>query len=344
MIAPPSGALRVLYLVQNPKSPSARFRAVEMAPQLLSFGVASEVRAIGRHGAERKAVFREAAAYDVVVLARRLLTGRDLRQLRRAARVLIYEFDDAVMYRDPRRGRPKSLVRRLRFRNAVRSADAIIAGNHILAEEARRYCEAPVFVVPTAVDTQRYRATRGDRHPEVSVGWLGSRGSVWYFDRFADVWERVSEEMGDSVRFRVVCDVPPTWRSALLDYIPWSPEAELAALSSFDVGLMPLTDDPFSRGKCACKILQYFAAGLPVVASPVGMNREVVTPGVTGFLAEEPEQWAEYVGRLATDHTLREKLGAAGRELVARDYDVRIVARRLAQILKGRGSSENETT
>ena len=342
MLPHPPGTLRVVYLVQNPNSPSARFRAVEMAAHLLGHGIAAEVHAIPRHRGERKDAFRTAASYDVVVLARKLLVAGDLRLLRRSARVLIYDFDDAVMYRDPRRGRPRSLVRRLRFRNVVRNADAIIAGNDVLAEEARRRSEAPVFIVPTAVDTQRYRATHRNVHPEVSLGWLGSKGSIWYFDRFADTWQHLSEQIGGAIRFRVVCDVPPDWRSPSVDFTPWSPEAELEALASFDIGLMPLTDDPFSRGKCACKILQYFAAGLPVVASPVGMNRDVVTPGVTGFLAESPAEWVGHVRQLVEDRPLRDRLGAAARKFVAGAFDVRTVAGKLAEILKGTGRCRSD--
>jgi len=133
--------------------------------------------------------------------------------------------------------------------------------------------------------------------------------------------------------FRVVSDVGPRCAGPGIEHVAWSPEVETASLDAFDVGIMPLSDDPFSRGKCAFKLLQYGAAGLPAVASPVGMNRDVIEHAVTGFLADTPEDWGEHLTHLAEDEPLRERLGRAARKAVAEEYDVRVVAQRLARYL-----------
>ena len=268
-----------------------------------------------------------------MILARKLLTGRDLGRLRRAARILIYDFDDAVMYRSAERSNPVSLIRRARFRKVIRAADAVIAGNRILADEARPDTDAPVYVIPTAVDTERVRpVVRRDR-AGLCVGWLGSKGSIRQFDLLADTWREIVRRSAGAIGLRVVSDVCPECAGRGIEHVRWSPEAESAGLASFDIGVMPLVDHPFTRGKCAFKILQYFAAGLSAVASPVGMNTEVIRPGETGFLAASADDWITHIETLAADGDLRKKLGRNARVLVEEQFDVKKIARRLADVI-----------
>ena len=335
--------MQILFLVQNLRKPSCRFRVLEMIPHLADHGIESDVREIpaGRL-ARRRALSRGPDAFDAVVLARKLLVAADLARLRRAAHALIYDFDDALMYRDPTRRRSNSLLRRIRFSRIVRAADTVIAGNPVLAAEARGCTSATVHVIPTAVDTDRYRPVPRQERRETCVGWLGSKGSIWQFDRLGETWRTIVDRSNGAVRFRVVSDVAPRCAGPGIEHVRWSPDAELESLAAFDLGVMPLVDHPFTRGKCAFKILQYFASGLPAVASPVGMNRDVIDARVNGLFAASPEEWIAAVETLVAHRELRKELGANARVLVAERFSLKRIAGQLANVIKETASLKGE--
>lgn len=256
---------------------------------------------------------RDAAGYDVAFVNRDLLEGRLVHEaalLRRNPRV-VFDFDDAIHL-----GAKEAHVAWICQRAAW-----VTAGNDLLADVARRYTER-VSVVPTVVDTGAYPPPpRPGQDRPLRVGWLGSDLSIREtLFPFAPLLGGLQAALG----FELVVVTKPRrelpeerlrWR-----HVDWSPEIETRIAEHFDVGIMPLQDDAFQRGKCGCKLLQYMAAGLPVVATPVGVNARIVGAD-RGYLARDAAEWGEALARLR-DPALRGELGAAGRRFVEREYSV----------------------
>jgi glycosyltransferase involved in cell wall biosynthesis len=264
------------------------------------------------------------------VVHRKLLRLPDLVRLRRRARI-VYDLDDAVMYRPTGRRRQWSVMRGLRFSRMVRQSLLYIAGNEYLAERAPRL--ARTLVRPTPVDVPRY-APRED-WPERGrvVGWIGTGSTLPYLRAVGPALAELAEQRENLV-LRVIGPVPPEFPGVAVEHVPWTEESEAGALRELDVGILPLPDDRWTRGKCAFKALQYMAAAVPVVASPVGMNREVVREGVTGYLASTGRDWVSFLGRLLDGPTLRETMGGAGRRRVSEEYSTEALTPPLAEALR----------
>jgi len=280
----------------------------------------------------RIALFRTLRDADVVVLVRKLFTWAELKALRGSVRKLVYDLDDAVMFRDPFRGEPVSHVRRRRFRHTVKSADAVTAGNEYLL--ARVLEDAPgafCRVVPTPIDTDRY-VPGHTKHQGFRVGWIGSRATRGYLPLVAEPLRRVIGERPDTV-VAVMADAPPSQLAGVpFEFTPWSEEGEVPFLQSLDAGLMPLTDDEFSRGKCGFKLLQYLACGVPAVASPVGVCIDMCAEG-EGRLAGSADEWTNALLAIAADPEAARVAAARGRTGVAERWSVRAVSPKMATVL-----------
>jgi glycosyltransferase involved in cell wall biosynthesis len=257
-----------------------------------------------------------ASAYDVVLLNRDLLGGRaeyEDELFRRNPRVL-FDFDDAIHL-----GRNEAHVAGICARAAW-----VTAGNEGLAEFARRHTDR-VTVLPTVVDTDACVVRREhDREGRrVRVGWVGSDRSIREtLLPHLEMLARLRDELGFEL---VVVSKPKPELPRTLgpwQFVEWSPETEARIAELFDVGVMPLVDEPFQRGKCGCKLLQYMAAGLPAVASPVGVNERILADG-RGLLAASAGDWRDTLAALVADAGLRGALGEAGRTFVERDYSLR---------------------
>lgn len=285
-----------------------------------------ELRAIplSKRSATRVWRFLKAAQADVVLLQRILLPLWQLALLRKSARKLIFDFDDAIFHRDSfhPKGR-ESWSRLARFWATVNACDAVIAGNEYLAERAAQYApESNVHLIPTCVDPARYSLAPHSRPAgQVRLAWIGQHSTLEYLRKAAPVLTEAGKRV-DGLELCVVADRFPLLRDLRVIQKPWRATAEGRLLADADIGVSWLTDDSWSAGKCGLKVLQYMSAGLPVVANPVAMNREMVLHGQTGFLAETPEQWSEAIATLAANPALRRRMGEAGRRLVAKRYCV----------------------
>lgn len=333
-------SLRLAVLAESSDGPVVRHRvrAVEAHLRAAGFGTI-DVAAVPKGFTRRAARFREFAAHDLVVLQRRLFMRFELMHLRHHARRLVYDFDDAVLHRDPFRGRPESHVRRRRFLRTVAAADLVTAGNPYLADLARAAARGPLLVAPTPIDTDRYTPEPGT--PAVAtgrrtfrVGWIGSRSTRPYL-------AFVAAALGDLVRRRpetvvaVMADAPPLELVGLpVEFTPWSEAGEVPFLRSLDAGIMPLSDDPWSRGKCGFKLLQYLACGVPAVASPVGVSAAILDGGRAGRLVQGDAAWTEALERLADDRAAARELGARGRAVVEALWSSRVLGPRFADALR----------
>jgi len=318
---------RVLFLASGLDSASFRFRVLQYLPYLRERGAHVVCADLAAAPGERRRLFADAAsgAYDAVVVHRALLRWPDYLRLRRSVADYVFDFDDAILFRDSARRNPHSWQRRMRFRRMVGGARRVIAGNAYLADLAARYA-APhrVTVIPTTVDPGEYPAAEEDGGPaEPIIGWIGTRSNLMYLEAVAPALARVARRGGPRPRLKLVCDGFVDVPGIEVIRKPWSRRDEAADLRSFQVGIMPLPDDPWTRGKCACKILQYFAAGVPVVCSPVGANAEVVEEGRNGYFARTEDEWASRIEALLADGEKRRRFGKAGWETVEKRYSVR---------------------
>jgi glycosyltransferase involved in cell wall biosynthesis len=250
---------------------------------------------------------------------------------------LVLDYDDAVYhnYAGPR-SRLAQLLLRDKIPRLMRRAELVVAGNKDIAEYARAAGAKAVEVIPSSVDTTRYMA-RPDGGGDVTVvGWIGNPGTSAYLDLVANALIEASTQ----VPFRFVAigalEVPRIGLSTAV--VPWTEETEAAELSRIDVGIMPLPDRPFERGKSGYKLVQYMAAGKPSLASPVGANAEIVEHGRTGFLASTPQEWKDRLVELLQDRELRARMGWAGRARCEAEFSLAVSAPRLARLLQGAAS------
>lgn len=245
------------------------------------------------------------------------------RRLRRAGRRFTIEFDDAI-YLTWRHGE--------KMAELCRIADRVIVGNRFLAEWASAR-GARVSVIPTTIDLDRYPEAPPERTKDPSrpwiIGWIGLPYNFAALESIAGPLRKLATEQ--PLEVRVVSAGAPAIEGVPIRAIPWTAEDEVARIAEFDVGVMPLSDDEWSRGKCAYKILQYFACGVPVVASPVGVNADVVRDGENGLLARSPGAWYEALSRLRADFELCRELAARGRMTVERDFSKNAWTPKLAQ-------------
>jgi glycosyltransferase involved in cell wall biosynthesis len=322
-----SPALRIVALVECVRHVCTRYRVSAFLPALASAGIELTIKPLPRSLVTRLRLYRQVRGVDAIVLQRRLPSLAELVILRRMARRLVYDFDDAIWMRDSYSRRGFESSKRLRrFRAVVEAADEVFAGNAFLADQAGRFTDRPVTVIPTCVDPAGYPVADHPTHigPPRLV-WIGSSSTLQGLERFRPTLEAIGREV-PGVRLRVVCDRFPTFEHLPVDAVPWSAATEARAIAGADIGIGWVPDDPWSQGKCGLKILQYQAAGLPVVANPVGVQADLVRTGETGFLAETTDAWVAAVRSLA-DPLLRQRLGRAGRRQVEEQYSVAVGGR-----------------
>jgi len=319
--------MKILALVDSPDHVCCRYRVRAFARALEDADWSLSLEGLDRGAFVRPFQLRRASQYDAVILQRKLLPSWQLSALRRASRHLVYDFDDAVQYRDSydRRGH-HSRWRSRRFAQTVCMADTIVAGNDFLADCALRSGAKVerVHVIPTCVDFRGYPTARHDdsyRTGTVDLVWIGSASTLQGVEQSRPIWERLAKAL-PQLRLRVICDRFPEAFPVPVVPIVWNEQTEARELAAGDIGVSWLPDDLWSRGKCGLKVLQYHAAGLPVVANPVGSNRELIRTGETGILATTPDEWVDAVTRLAGDPRLRQRMGLLGRQRVEADYSV----------------------
>lgn len=311
-------ARRVLAITSNLAQASSRLRVAALVEPLAARGFALDLFALPRRWSERRDLLRSAGDYHAVLLQRKLLDPWNWRLLRRHARRVIFDIDDAVLYHPHRVGPYSRLRTAMRFSATVRNADHVVAGNRYLADLfARPGCSA--MILPTVIDAGRYRVKRHAPTCGPRLVWIGSRSTLPYLRRFLPALEIAARRI-PGLRLMTIADA--TVRSSILpvEHVPWSLDGEADALCRGDIGIAPTPLDRWTLGKCGFKIVQYMAAGLPVIASPVGANAAMVRPGETGLLPPRPEDWPDAIAALAGDTDLRRRMGAAGRARVERHY------------------------
>lgn len=331
-------------LVGGEETPSARERVLKYVPRLRAAGIDLRTHLAGdlRPGLLGKVQYverlvREAALADVVLLHRMLLTEKELRLLATANPRIVFDFDDALWVSQPGvEAVEATAATEKKLQAALRAARCVLAGNAVLAEYAARFA-ASVEVVPTCVDLERYTgrsdlqvAIPGSPAPgsraearSYTLGWIGMGVNLPSLEAIAGPLREVCAERPGTV-VKVISDREPAMDGVPVRFARWSRDTEVEELRGIDVGLMPLSDDAWSRGKCAWKALQYMALGIPPVVSPVGANREVVEDGVSGLWADTPDAWGRALARLLDDEAQRRRMGEAGRKRIEETYNAKV--------------------
>jgi glycosyltransferase involved in cell wall biosynthesis len=231
----------------------------------------------------------------------------------------VVDYDDALFHRYDRHS--NLLVRSLLGRKidaVMRNAALVVAGNGYLAARARAAEARQVEIIATVVDLTRYKVVQSNSKHPLIVGWVGSPATSLYLRAMALVFESLARKQ--DMRFVALGATEEVVRGLPIEVWPWTEETEVQSIQAFDIGIMPLVDSPWERGKCGYKLIQYMACGKPVIASPVGENIKIVEHGVNGFLADSNEDWLASIRVLKADLSLRKKMGKAGREKVQKEY------------------------
>ncbi len=325
--------MKALFLFSK-MLPSSRLRMVDCFEAYRAAGIDCTVKFIPSGVAGRLVAFYEASRHDVVVLQKKTSLRRiELALLKRFNPRIVFDLDDAVMFHELEHRKPLTGKPFVKFVRTINHCAAVVAGNRFLASFAEPNCSR-VYVLPTPVDLNRYRL-KDDSRPDdtVTAGWIGVGGNLHYLLDLAGVFQRLAKEY-PALRLKVVSNRSIEIPGVDIIYEPWSLEGEISALQSFDIGVMPLRDSVWARGKCGYKILQYMGVGVPAVASPVGINTEFIQHGVTGFLATRPDEWTEALRSLIEHSELRREMGLRGRKRVEEQYSKALFASRYVEILR----------
>jgi glycosyltransferase involved in cell wall biosynthesis len=259
---------------------------------------------------------------DAVIVQRKLLSIPEVLLLRRLARRLIFDFDDAIWLRDSYSNKGFiSGKRQRRFRALVRTCDVVVAGNHLLAADTKAFARN-IVVIPTCVEPKSYSIASETKNPgPATLVWVGTSSTLQGLEQNRDLLNAVGQAV-PNIQLKIICDRFPTFTHLKVVPVAWDAETEAAEIATADIGIGFVPDDAWSRGKCGLKLLQYHAAGLAVIANPVGVQAEIVRHLETGMQATTVNEWVTAVQTLVNDPVLRQRLGRAGREQVERRYSV----------------------
>lgn len=246
---------------------------------------------------------------------------------------LAVDYDDAIFHRyDQHRFR---LVRKLlghKIDAVMCRAAVVIVGNDYLAGRAKQAGAKHVVVLPTVVDTTRYTVVEKEDAQIVTIGWIGQPSTAKYLSQLVPELKQILVK--HEVQIVAIGPKASQFQFLPVNVIPWAEETEVSDIQQFDIGIMPLSDTLWERGKCGYKLIQYMACGKPVVATPIGVNSAIVQHGENGFLADTLSEWCDVLDKLCEDAVLRKRLGAKGRKIVEENYSLQVTAPRLKAVLR----------
>jgi len=353
--------MRVLAIVPNlyDTSPGQRFRIEQWEPLLRERGVeityapflddelssvlyqsgnnAKKLALVTRGFGRRLMLTRSIRKFDVIYIFREAaLFGPPIFEgiIRMQKVPFIFDFDDAIFvsYRSPSNGYLSYLKFAAKTKGICRSASHVMVGNPYLAEYSRQY-NPNVTIVPTTIDLQKYQVrTRGADDRPIVIGWTGSFSTVQHLDTLRGALRKLAHR--ERFRLRVIGTPKYDLDGVKVDAMDWRAATEVDDLRPCDIGIMPLPDDAWSKGKCGLKALQFMALGTPTICSPVGVNTDIIRDGENGFIADHEAEWVEKLVALIRSRDLRERIGRAGRATVEQRYSSSVQAPRVFEILK----------
>ncbi|MGD8778210.1 MAG: glycosyltransferase family 4 protein [Ignavibacteria bacterium] len=235
---------------------------------------------------------------------------------------LVTDYDDAFFHRyDDHKSQFVRSILGKKIDSIMSYADLILAGNEYLAERAKKNNkEKNIKIFPTVVDINKFKFIENKKDSIFTIGWIGTPSTEKYIYEIEDVIKEISKDR--DVKFVLLGANNINIESSILEIKKWEESTEIVEISKFDVGVMPLPDNPWERGKCGFKLIQYLACGIPVIGSPVGVNSKIIVDGENGFQAKNSFEWINYIKTLKNDPSLRKKMSIAGRKLVEEKYSL----------------------
>ncbi len=344
--------LRVLFWISGKDDPSPRFRFVQYVEAFRKQGVhVDTVTSFPSRNYKRKltrkpfhvfevgfvlilrliqvywvAIFK-ARKYDIIYTNKDILPNLNItiaeRILSRFNENLIFDMDDAIYL--GKRGRKLDEV--------WKYYKAIIGGSTVHIDYVNSKYNIPGYYVPMGIDTTKYLPIKERKDGEIRIGWSGSHHTnVYALPFLKNIMEKLAEKI--DYELIIISNVDPKieWKNVKSRFILWTPETEVSGLQQIDIGLMPLQDEPFERGKCALKAVQYMAIGIPALVSPVGVNEQIVSPGVNGYHCKNDEEFISRMIELASDANERKKLGENARKTVLDKYSIEVLTQQYISI------------
>lgn len=270
---------------------------------------------------------KRAKHFDIVFVQREaFMTGSSFFERRMAASgaKFVFDFDDSIWLLDTSNANKKWewLKSADKTSKIIAMSDLVLAGNKYLANYARKY-NKHVKIIPTTIDTETFKRKSSYLDPErICIGWSGSVTTKKHFELAIPVLKEIRKKYGDKVVFKVMGDSAYSNAELGIQAIPWTHETEVDVIAGFDIGIMPLPDDEWVKGKCGLKGLSYMALEVPTVMSAVGVNTEIIRDGENGFLASNNAEWFQKLSALIDSFELRKRIGAEGRKTVVDHYSV----------------------
>jgi glycosyltransferase involved in cell wall biosynthesis len=280
-----------------------------------------------RSAKKRMRDVRRASQFDIVFIQREaFMTGSTFfeKGFRRSSAKIIFDFDDSIWLLDTSNANRmwQWMKSATKTSEIIALSDLVFAGNRYLADYASRF-NKNVKIIPTTIDTKKFH--RNDEYKNnstVCIGWSGSHTTIKHFEAAIPVLKKLKDKYGERICFKVMGDPQFENKELNIAGISWSSSTEVSVLSSFDIGIMPLPDDQWVKGKCGLKGLSYMAMEVPTVMSAIGVNPEIINDGINGFLAASEEEWVDKISQLIESFELRKKMGVNGRETVLSRYSV----------------------
>ena len=352
--------MRVLAVVPSiyDTSPGQRFRIEQWEPILAAGGVEltyapfetdelkavlhtdgnvlAKVGAVTKNMRFRSRELDNIANYDLVYLFREAaILGPPWfeRKIAKAGVPIVFDLDDAIFvsYKSPSNGYLSYLKFPTKTAVICSLSEHIMPGNEYLRDYCSKYNQN-LTIIPTTIDTDKYTVVERPEPETVTIGWSGSFSTVQHLDTIRDVLQKLAKT--ENFRLRVIGT--PNYKIPDVDTeaMQWRSATELDDLREMDIGLMPLPDEDWSRGKCGLKALQYMALGIPTICSPVGVNSTIIKDGENGYLADGTDDWVEKLKLMLHSPELRRRIGMAGRKTVEEEYSAKVIAPKVLEIFR----------
>lgn len=323
--------MKILFLGKAHDEASVRYRVLPVMQCLEREGHDTQFMSSDLSVWQKLRLLTAAPTYDLVFIQRKLFSGFFLRLLRRRAKRIAFDYDDAIFVKS---SGENSNQRMSRFTEVCRSSELILAGNQHLAKQAEslRNPATRLEWMPTSVETRRYFDNSTKKDDVITLVWIGSRSTRRYLDMLIPVLERLGKAH-DNLQLKVVSDFDYQLDSLPVKNVRWDQAGEIDELVSSHIGIAPMLDNAWTRGKCALKVLQYMAAGLPVVSSNCGANSEVVSHNHSGFLVGSEDEWCDSIDQLVHSESMRDEMGVVGQRIVSERYDLERNSERTSQLI-----------
>ncbi|MBO8131865.1 MAG: glycosyltransferase [Candidatus Marinimicrobia bacterium] len=319
--------LKILFIGRSKNLPSTRIRITNLLHILKKRGIKYDFIILPKSIKDRIRLFSKCKKYDIIFLQKKTLEFPEFFLLRLNSKKLIFDFDDSIF---TTLDRPFNFNRKCfrKFKKVIKYSDLVIAGNDYLAKIAKKF-NPNVVILPSAVPIKPIYQNHFHNKTTI-IGWIGSKYNIHYLNIVKDVLVSIHNQA--KFEFRVISDRPYKIDKIPCKFIEWRLETQEEEISKFDIGINPLPDDPWTRGKCAYKVLQYMSMAKPFVASAVGMNVLLSCNNTAGFVAKNSKEFKKYLLLLLKDKDLRIKMGLKGYE-IAQDYSIEKIGNKLADIL-----------